>query len=285
MSRKALVVEDDTLLADLLAEILRQLGFEPTKLHEGKPVVEWVRQHQPDLVLLDLMLPDRNGYDICEELKLDRTTNLIPLVIVTARAQHEDKLRGLRVGANFYLTKPFGIDQLEQAINHVMEWRTELEKGGAEGEVHFQLNSDIQHLEELNHLLSSLYLFSGLTAEQVQQLTLAVREMGINAIEWGNRKQIDQPVTVTYRIDSEKVTIVIRDSGPGFNRNLLTHAAKIDDPTAHLEVRESMGIRVGGFGILMTRGLVDELQYNDAGNEVRLIKRFTPQPSETTPQK
>jgi DNA-binding response OmpR family regulator len=74
------------------------------------------------------MLPDRSGYDICEELKLDRHTNLIPIIIVTARAQHEDKLKGLRVGANYYLTKPFAIDQLEDAIRKVLDWRGELER-------------------------------------------------------------------------------------------------------------------------------------------------------------
>jgi anti-sigma regulatory factor (Ser/Thr protein kinase) len=103
---------------------------------------------------------------------------------------------------------------------------------------------------------------------------MAIREMGTNAIEWGNRKQVDRPVIVTYRIDPEKVTILIRDSGPGFDRGNLKHAAKLEDPVAHMEVREEMGLRCGGFGILMTRGLVDDLQYNEQGNEVRLVKRF-----------
>src|SRR5690348_2499385 len=119
MARKALVVEDDVVLADLLAEVLKRMQFEPAVLNEGKDAVEFVRKNHPDLILLDLMLPDANGYDICQALKLDRETNLIPIVIVTARTQQEDKLRGLEVGANFYLTKPFGIDQLQQAIDQV----------------------------------------------------------------------------------------------------------------------------------------------------------------------
>jgi DNA-binding response OmpR family regulator len=279
MNRKALVVEDDVQLAELLAEVLKRMQFEPAILNEGKDAVEFVRKNQPDLILLDLMLPDVSGYDICQALKLDRETNLIPIIIVTARTQQEDKLRGLQVGANYYLTKPFGIDQLERAVEQAFAWRAELEQTGAHGEIHFELKSDTRYLGELNHLLSSLYLYSGLTQEQAQHLMMAVSEMGTNAIEWGNRKQVDQPVTITYRIDPEKVTITIRDSGPGFDRNKLKHAAKIEDPTSHLEVRETMGIRVGGFGILMTKGLVDELEYNQAGNEVRLVKRFTKQPA------
>jgi two-component system, OmpR family, response regulator len=279
MTHKALVVEDDVVLADLLGEVLRRMSFETTILHEGKDVVEVARTNHPDLILLDLMLPDISGYDICQQLKLDRQTNLIPIVIVTARTSADDKLTGLRVGANYYLTKPFGIDQLESAVHQVFKWRSEMEQTGAHGEIHVQLKSDTQYLSELNHLLSSLYLYSGMSEEQAQQLTMAVSEMGTNAIEWGNRKQVDQPVTVTYRIDPEKVTIVIRDSGPGFDRSKLTHAAKLDDPISHLEVRSSMGIRVGGFGILMTKGLVDGIEYNDAGNQVTLVKRFAPQPA------
>src|SRR5439155_19561212 len=142
--------------------------------------------------------------------------------------------------------------------------------------VHFELQSDTRHLEELNHLLAALFLFSGLTQPQVRQLTMAVRELGSNAIEWGHRKQSERIVTVTYRIDPEKVTIVIRDPGPGFNPKSLPHAATADDPVAHMMVRETLGLREGGFGIMLARDLVDDLQYNETGNEVRLIKYFPP---------
>src|SRR5438477_12433877 len=92
MTRKALVVEDDVMLAELLAEVLRRMGFETSILNEGKSAVDFVRQNHPDLVLLDLMLPDRSGYDICEALKLERETNLTPIIIVTARSPPEDRL-------------------------------------------------------------------------------------------------------------------------------------------------------------------------------------------------
>ncbi|MFO0863862.1 MAG: ATP-binding protein [Gemmataceae bacterium] len=136
------------------------------------------------------------------------------------------------------------------------------------------MQSDTTHLEELNHLLSAMFLFSGLTEQQAKQLTTAVRELGTNAIEWGNKKQSDQLVTVDYRIDPEKIRIVIRDSGPGFDPVNLPHAANTEDPIGHMIVREALGLREGGFGILMSKGLVDELNYNDSGNEVSLVKYF-----------
>src|SRR5690242_16357812 len=105
MSRPVLIVEDDAALGQLLAEDLRHSGMAPTLLGVGKPAPDWVRRHRPDLVLLDLMLPDVDGYDVCRELKLGRDTNRVPLVMVTALARPQDRVRGLEVGADDYLTK------------------------------------------------------------------------------------------------------------------------------------------------------------------------------------
>src|SRR5689334_11207575 len=99
MARTALIVEDDEMLADLLATIVRGMDFSPTVMHCGASAAQWVRENRPDLVLLDLMLPDCNGFDICEQIKLDRETNLTPIIIATALTHHSEMLRGLRVGA------------------------------------------------------------------------------------------------------------------------------------------------------------------------------------------
>jgi anti-sigma regulatory factor (Ser/Thr protein kinase) len=220
------------------------------------------------------MLPDIDGYSICETLKLDRATNRIPIIMITTMAEHEAKVHGLQVGANAYLPKPFTADTLNLSIRRAVDWLEDLERNGTQGEIRFNLQSDTQYLEELNHMLGSLFRFSGLTKQQVKQLTTAVRELGTNAIEWGHRKQTDRIVSVDYRIDPEKITIDIKDTGPGFNPTNVPHAAKDDDPVSHTMVREALGIREGGFGILMSRGLVDEMSYNDRGNEVRLVKYF-----------
>ena len=276
MNRKALIVDDEQDICLILAEHLRHWGFEPTHLLEGKNVVEWAQKNNPSLILLDLMLPDIDGYTLCETLKLDRETNLIPIIMITCRSEEDDKIHGLQVGANRYLTKPITADRLNQAIHNVFNWLDDLKRVGTEGEIRFHLQSDTHYLEELNHLLASLFLFSGLTQQQVKQLITAVRELGTNAIEWGHRKQKECILTVDYRIDPEKITITIKDTGPGFDPSNLPHAAQPDDPIGHMMVRETLGLREGGFGILMSRGLVDEMSYNEKGNEVRLTKYFSP---------
>ena len=178
MSRIALIVEDERDTGQLLGEHLRRWGYNPTVLVEGKPAISWVRHNKPDLILLDLLLPGMDGFTICENLKLDRETNLIPIIMITALTDPEDKVHGLQVGANRYLTKPFTAAELSKAIQDSFAWKQEVEKHGADGEVHFHLQSDTQYLDELNGLLSSLFLFSGLTQTQAKQLTTAVQELG-----------------------------------------------------------------------------------------------------------
>ncbi|GIW79903.1 MAG: hypothetical protein KatS3mg105_1710 [Gemmatales bacterium] len=272
----ALIVDDEATTAELLAEFLRLKGYSSTILNEGGSVVRWVQRNKPDLILLDLMLPDVDGFTICEQLKLDRETNLIPIIMVTALDERQHRVRGFQVGANRYLTKPFTAEQLFQAVNDVHAWREDLLNRGSTGEIHFHLQSDTCYLDELNKLLATLFLHSGLSEKQVKQLVTAVRELGANAIEWGHRKEVERLVTITYRIDKDKVTIVIKDTGPGFDPKCCPHAAKSEDPLSHLEVRQELGLREGGFGILIANGLVDELKYNEKGNEVRLVKYVQP---------
>src|ERR1700719_4285591 len=98
MPRKALIVDDEPDTGHLLSENLRRWGFETVVLDEGDRVTAWVHEHQPDLVLLDLMLPGKDGYDICQDLKLDRRTNLVPIIMVTVLDKPQDRVRGLQVG-------------------------------------------------------------------------------------------------------------------------------------------------------------------------------------------
>jgi len=275
MAQTALIVDDEQDIANVIAQIVRSRGFEPRILHEGKAALQWARDHLPDLLLLDLMLPDVDGYSVCRQLKLDRVTNQIAIVMVTGLGRPEDRVHGLEVGANEYVTKPFSFDQLSSALDRAIEWRENLLQSGAHGEVNFEMRSDTKLLVELNQMLSSILLHSGLSEMDASRLIMAVREMGTNAMEWGHRKQADMLITVTYRIDPKKVEIIVRDTGPGFDRSNLPHAASPEDPAAHMELRNALGLRPGGFGILMTRGLVDEMYYNQKGNEVRLVKYVT----------
>ena len=123
-------------------------------------------------------------------------------------------------------------------------------------------------------MLADLFAHTPLTDRHIKDLKQAVMEMGGNAIEWGHRKNADLVLRITYRIDPDAVTLIIKDQGPGFNPRNLPHAASDEDPIGHIEIRNELGLREGGFGIMLARGLVDQFRYNRAGNEVTLVKHF-----------
>jgi two-component system response regulator BaeR len=115
--KKILIVEDETKLAALEADYLKAEGFEPHCIANGLEVVPWVRLHTPDLILLDLMLPGRDGLDICREL---RTFSDVPVVMVTARVEEIDRLIGLDLGADDYVCKPFSARELVARVKAIL---------------------------------------------------------------------------------------------------------------------------------------------------------------------
>jgi DNA-binding response OmpR family regulator len=271
----ALIVEDHPEQADLVARILRMRDYHSILAEDGEAGLRLARERHPDVMLLDLMLPDINGFDVCRRLRTDPATRLIPVVMLTALNDVQHRVHGFRVGANAYVTKPYGVEDLFEAISAARAWRTSMEQRALQGEIHVELNSEITLLKDLNDFLMLVCESTPLQHDQVIQIRQAVMEMAHNAIEWGNLHQNDRLVNITYRIHDDRLEIVVQDQGPGFDRSQLPHAAVPDDPFSHLDVREKLGLRAGGFGLLICQGMVDEMHYNDSGNEVALIKRFT----------
>jgi len=271
---KALIVEDDPDQAELASQLVRLRDFDAVIAGTGEAGLSLAWSFDPDVVLLDLMLPDTDGFEVCRQLRSDQRTMATPIVMLTALDSAEHRRHGFRVGANAYLTKPYGAADLYRALAAARSWREDLRKAQIRGEISIELNSATTFLQEVNDFLTGLYALTPLRTEQVAQLRQAVMEMGQNAIEWGHKQRIDLLVKVTCRVFHDRVEIVVTDQGQGFNRDDLPHAASADDPLAHLDVREDLGLREGGFGLMISRGMVDELRYNDVGNEVTMIKRF-----------
>jgi two-component system OmpR family response regulator len=276
MPRTVLVVDDERDTNDILASLVQPRGFEPIQVFSGVQALAAVSEHEPDLVLLDLMLPDIDGFELCDKLKRDRRTNLIPIVMVTALQDAHHRAAGVRVGANGYLIKPFTPAQLYEMMDKALAWHDEHLQRGTTGEINFDIRSELTYLAQANDLLADLFAHTPLTERQLKDLKQAVMEMGGNAIEWGHRKNAELVLRLTYRIDPDSVTLIIQDQGPGFNPTDIPHAASDEDPIRHLEIRNELGLREGGFGIMLARGLVDDFRYNERGNEVTLVKHFVP---------
>ncbi len=120
MSRRVLVVEDETPIREMLCFVLEQNGFEPVEAADFAQGVARVTEPFPDLILLDWMLPGGSGIQFIKQMKQDELTRQIPIIMLTARGEEEDKVRGLEVGADDYITKPFSPKELTARLKAVI---------------------------------------------------------------------------------------------------------------------------------------------------------------------
>ncbi len=129
MNRKILIVDDDRKTVELIKLYLEKDGYRVLPAYDGRQALELVRQRAPDLIVLDLMLPAVDGLDVC---RIVRAESKVPIIMLTARSTEEDKLLGLDLGADDYLTKPFSPRELVARIRAVLRRAGETEEGPPE---------------------------------------------------------------------------------------------------------------------------------------------------------
>lgn len=112
MARSILVVDDEAILLETIAYNLEQAGYRVVTAADGLSALEAARNETPDLVILDIMLPGMDGFEVCRELRRDQATATTPILILTAKGDEIDKVVGLELGADDYVTKPFGRREL-----------------------------------------------------------------------------------------------------------------------------------------------------------------------------
>jgi len=120
---KILIVEDEEDIVEMIKYNLEKEGYKVTAVMNGKDAVVFAKKERPNLVILDLMLPDIDGFEICRQLKNNEITNKIPIIMLTAKSQESDKVTGLELGADDYMTKPFSPRELVARMKVVLRRR------------------------------------------------------------------------------------------------------------------------------------------------------------------
>jgi CheY-like chemotaxis protein len=253
---KALIVEDEPEANELLAMLVQLRGYQTDSAFTGGEALEKAERARPDIVFLDLMLPDINGYDVCRALKASRDTSAIPVVIVTARLAAENRVQGFRVGATDYVPKPYTPDQIFGAMAEANAWTRKLAEGEIEGTIRLDACGDVSHLRDVNRLLSLLLERTTLPAESARALGQVLVDIALRAVDWGCRDGQGLVATLRYRWDQHEVAITLKDESGWF-------AA---DPPRRPE----------GLGGIIARGRFDEVTFNESIGQVVMIRRFSP---------
>ncbi len=148
--QRILIVEDEPDVAGLVAFNLERAGYDPIVAHDGLGGLDLAFKERPDLIVLDLMLPGKDGYAVFKDLRRDNRTSTTPVIMLTARAQTEDRIQGLEAGADDYLTKPFSPKELILRVQSVLR-RSEAPPGSVEfvlGPFRFDKNNLKFYLED-----------------------------------------------------------------------------------------------------------------------------------------
>ena len=124
MSRKILIADDEPNIVTALEFLLQKNGYEVLVARNGDVALALVEQHKPDLVLLDVMMPVKSGYEVCQRMRERPDWREIKIVMLTAKGREVEMNKGLSVGADLYITKPFSTQELVQKINALLGVRT-----------------------------------------------------------------------------------------------------------------------------------------------------------------
>jgi two-component system response regulator BaeR len=191
MNDMILIVEDEPKLASLLSDYLKQSGFETHILMDGLHVAAWVKQHSPSLMILDLMLPNKDGMEVCKEV---RQFSELPIIMATARIEEIDRLLGLELGADDYVCKPFSYREIVARVKAILR---RIEKSVAKE------SSDTSQLVELDkdkYQAKIQGALLDLTAVEFNLLTVLAGEPG----RIYQREQLMQTIYKEYRVVSDR---------------------------------------------------------------------------------
>ena len=126
MKRRILVVDDEEHIVNIMRFTLEHAGYEVIAAHDGKEGLRMAREEKPDLIVLDLMLPNIDGYKVCRLLKFDKKYQQIPIILASARSEAQDRELGRQVGADYFLAKPFQADDLTTKVREFLSASSEI---------------------------------------------------------------------------------------------------------------------------------------------------------------
>ncbi|HEY1340398.1 MAG TPA: response regulator [Bryobacteraceae bacterium] len=281
---RILVADDDPDIHDLLKSILQDTVAAVDCVSSGREALARVEAQAYDLVLTDVCMPEVDGLELLQRIHERRPG--LPVVVMTALNTQESVIAAIQKNAFAYFSKPFSpaavLDMVHRALDGGCAL-ADIEVLSAQPHwLSLRLGCRLETADRLVQFLKELQV--DLPPDEQNDIAVAFRELLVNAIEHGGRFDPEKKVEVSYIRISQAILYYVRDPGEGFSFENLAHAAvgggASGNPMSHVEVRMQAGMRPGGFGILMSRNIADELIYNEKGNQVLLVK-YLPKPDQS----
>lgn len=225
------------------------------------------------LVILDALFEDHQKF--CYALKMRRETNAVPLVLLYPSEQAYKTVTDVSIMGDDNLAQPFEFRQLLDLADAEIIRAAE-EELFFEQQLNIHLPTEESMVEKVIDTVHKLLETSGLNEEGQVAMSAAFREAAVNAAQHGNKYKKDKKIEIQYLLDSEKITLVVRDQGPGFNHEQFVKSGSTRDAITAARERHAQG-RMGGLGIMLMLRCCDRLEYNTQGNQLTLTKYLKPQ--------
>lgn len=281
--RNALVVDAQQDLKDLLLTVLKPGVWAIRYVSTNEAALAAAKSKAFELVITSEKTSARHDVELLQKIRAERPHTR--MIILADESTPGDVLTAMRDHAFSYFSKPYSPEQLAKMIEMATEvpaWDDGIELISATPEwVHLEVRCQIRTADRLLQFMKEL---TDLPEDERTPVGMAFREILLNAMEHGGGLDPNSYVEVEYVRARKMVSCRIRDPGPGFTLDEISHAAIAnppDDPIRHAKVRDELGLRPGGFGILLAQNFVDQVLYNQEGNEVLLIK-YLDQPQTKT---
>ena len=279
--RDALVVDADKDLKDLLVTILHPRIWAIRYVSTNRAALQATQDKTFELIITSEKTSGREDVELLRAIRRARPHTR--LIILADESTPDDVLAAMRNHAFSFFSKPYSLQRLGEMIQFATEaplWDDGIELKSATPEwIQLEVRCQIRTAERLLQFMKEIV---ELPDTELEEIGLAFREILLNAMEHGGRFDPNSYVQVEYVRARRMVSCRISDPGPGFTLDEIPHAAVANppgDPVRHAAVRDEMGLRPGGLGILLAQNLVDQVIYGQQGNEVLLIK-YLPQASE-----
>ena len=275
-TRSLLLIDADPAVQEQLTGLLHREDRELHHIADGREALDAVRAAPIDLVLAG---QGRNGFDSLKLLRQIRSVRPETKIILTGEPDPQRIISAIRQHAFSYFHKPWPAASLADMVQHALEataWQDDIRVVSARPEwITLEIRCKIDAADRTTHFLREMT--ADLSIQMCEDIAAAFRELLMNGIEHGGKNDPRKRVRASLLRTRHSVIGHVHDPGSGFSMDFLPHAAisnPDDAPTRHVEVRAEEGKRPGGFGILMTKNLVDELLYNERGNAVLFVKNL-----------
>jgi CheY-like chemotaxis protein/anti-sigma regulatory factor (Ser/Thr protein kinase) len=281
--KRVVVCGRDERVARRVEELLSDFQIE--QVPDNQALLSAVESAPADLILTSQKSSGKENVETLRRIQKLSAPRSTKVIIMAGESTRDDVIAAMRAHAFSFFSKPYFEAMFDEMLRHAAtssEWEDSIEVSSA-SPAWLRVIARCE-LVAADRLIQFLNEISDLDGKERESMGFAFKEILMNAMEYGGKFNRERLVEASYVRAKRMVLYRVRDPGDGFSLEELTHAAisnPPEDPVRHLEVRDSLGIRPGGFGVLLTKKLVDDLIYNEQGNDILLIKYLDPEPSPT----